>query len=176
MMETTLQVWKRWLIRNLRINGLIYLFKSFGRFKKFISFSATTATAAAARANNNSFGVNKMSNIMNDSRYEGCGEEGPLRSIFFAEFHPTAGPIIRCQVCEKYPLLLPKQKIHPPLKKAFKCDAFQLRFRLNIRRSKHIVVCCSRSEYIYVMIKYMLLLFLFVFWRKLSHSFPSSRL
>jgi len=30
--------------------------------------------------------------------YEGCGEEGPIRSIFFAEFHPKQGPIIRCQV------------------------------------------------------------------------------
>ncbi len=31
------------------------------------------------------------------TRYEGCGLEGPLRGIFFAEFHPTAGPMIRCQ-------------------------------------------------------------------------------
>jgi len=30
-------------------------------------------------------------------REEGCGEEGPLRAIFFAEFHPTLGPRIRCQ-------------------------------------------------------------------------------
>ena len=28
---------------------------------------------------------------------EGCGKIGPIRSIFLAEFHPTAGPIIRCQ-------------------------------------------------------------------------------
>ena len=32
-----------------------------------------------------------------DKRFEGCGLLGPLRSIFFAEFHPTAGPMIRCQ-------------------------------------------------------------------------------
>jgi hypothetical protein len=30
-------------------------------------------------------------------REEGCGEEGPLRAIFFAEFHPVQGPRIRCQ-------------------------------------------------------------------------------
>lgn len=30
-------------------------------------------------------------------RYEGCGKEGPLRSIIFAEFHHTAGPMVRCQ-------------------------------------------------------------------------------
>ena len=34
-------------------------------------------------------------------REEGCGEEGPLRSIFFAEFHPTLGPIVRCQAPRK---------------------------------------------------------------------------
>ena len=28
---------------------------------------------------------------------EGCGKIGPIRSIFFAEFHPVAGPMIRCQ-------------------------------------------------------------------------------
>ena len=28
---------------------------------------------------------------------EGCGQEGPLRAIFFAEFHPERGPRIRCQ-------------------------------------------------------------------------------
>jgi hypothetical protein len=33
----------------------------------------------------------------NDSRYEGCGEEGPLRNIFLAEFHHITGPMIRCQ-------------------------------------------------------------------------------
>ena len=27
----------------------------------------------------------------------GCGEEGPIRSIFFAEFHPTLGPRMRYQ-------------------------------------------------------------------------------
>ncbi len=31
------------------------------------------------------------------TKYEGCGLEGPLRSIFYAEFHPEAGPVIRCQ-------------------------------------------------------------------------------
>ena len=30
--------------------------------------------------------------------YEGCDEEGPIRSIALAEFHPVQGPIIRCQV------------------------------------------------------------------------------
>ena len=29
--------------------------------------------------------------------YEGCGKLGPIRSIFFAEFHPITGPMIRCQ-------------------------------------------------------------------------------
>jgi hypothetical protein len=38
-----------------------------------------------------------MSAANNQNRYEGCGKVGPLRSIFFAEFHPTAGPMIRCQ-------------------------------------------------------------------------------
>lgn len=28
------------------------------------------------------------------------GKEGPIRCIFFCEFHPTAGPIISCQVCD----------------------------------------------------------------------------
>ena len=32
-----------------------------------------------------------------ETKFEGCGILGPLRSIFFAEFHPTAGPKIRCQ-------------------------------------------------------------------------------
>jgi len=32
--------------------------------------------------------------------YEGCGEEGPIRSIFFAEFHPVKGPTVRCSVPE----------------------------------------------------------------------------
>uniref|UniRef100_A0A0A9Y5U1 Nitrogen permease regulator 2-like protein n=1 Tax=Lygus hesperus TaxID=30085 RepID=A0A0A9Y5U1_LYGHE len=30
--------------------------------------------------------------------FEGCGKEGPIRCIFFCEFHPTAGPKISCQV------------------------------------------------------------------------------
>ena len=34
-------------------------------------------------------------------RFEGCGEKGLLRSIFFAEFHPVAGPMIRCQAPSK---------------------------------------------------------------------------
>ena len=56
---------------------------------------------------------NKMSNAnanatVSESRYEGCGEEGPLRSIFFAEFHPTAGPIIRCQAPAGGPDLIGK--------------------------------------------------------------------
>ena len=60
----------------------------------------------------NSF-FNKMSNAnanatVSESRYEGCGEEGPLRSIFFAEFHPTAGPIIRCQAPAGGPDLIGK--------------------------------------------------------------------
>ena len=29
--------------------------------------------------------------------FVGCGEEGPIRSIFFAEFHPTLGPRMRYQ-------------------------------------------------------------------------------
>ncbi|XP_046985009.1 GATOR complex protein NPRL2 isoform X1 [Schistocerca americana] len=38
-----------------------------------------------------------------DERYfEGCGREGPVRCIFFSEFHPTAGPKITCQVPEDY--------------------------------------------------------------------------
>jgi hypothetical protein len=49
----------------------------------------TTATAASRLL----ISLFEMSTTINDSRYEGCGEEGPLRSIFFAEFHPTAGPI-----------------------------------------------------------------------------------
>ena len=35
--------------------------------------------------------------------FEGCGEEGPIRGIFFSEFHPKQGPIIRCQVPENDP-------------------------------------------------------------------------
>lgn len=34
-----------------------------------------------------------------DDRYEGCGEEGPIRCIFLCEFHHVAGPKITCQVC-----------------------------------------------------------------------------
>lgn len=30
--------------------------------------------------------------------YEGCGHEGPVRCIFFCEFHPVVGPKITCQV------------------------------------------------------------------------------
>ncbi|CAH1994985.1 unnamed protein product [Acanthoscelides obtectus] len=36
------------------------------------------------------------------SRAEYSGKEGPIRCIFFCEFHPTAGPIISCQVPENY--------------------------------------------------------------------------
>lgn len=39
-----------------------------------------------------------MENLEFDNRFEGCGQEGPIRCIFFCEFHPTAGPIITCQV------------------------------------------------------------------------------
>ncbi|CAH0563581.1 unnamed protein product [Brassicogethes aeneus] len=35
-------------------------------------------------------------------RFEGSGKEGPIRCIFFCEFHHTAGPIISCQVPENY--------------------------------------------------------------------------
>lgn len=28
---------------------------------------------------------------------EGCGQDGPLRSIFLAEFHHVQGPVIRCE-------------------------------------------------------------------------------
>lgn len=38
---------------------------------------------------------------MNNDLYEGCGRAGPIRSIFFAEFHPIAGPMIRCQAPAK---------------------------------------------------------------------------
>lgn len=30
--------------------------------------------------------------------YEGCGREGPIRSIFLSEFHPVHGSRISCQV------------------------------------------------------------------------------
>jgi len=43
---------------------------------------------------NNKFKKPAMANMM---LYEGCGEEGPIRSIFFAEFHPTLGPRMRYQ-------------------------------------------------------------------------------
>ena len=66
--------------------------------------STTTATAASRLL----ISLFEMSTTINDSRYEGCGEEGPLRSIFFAEFHPTAGPIIRCQAPAKGPDLISK--------------------------------------------------------------------
>lgn len=33
------------------------------------------------------------------SYFEGCGRDGPIKCIFLAEFHPTAGPKITCQVC-----------------------------------------------------------------------------
>ncbi|XP_059489456.1 GATOR complex protein NPRL2 [Neocloeon triangulifer] len=36
------------------------------------------------------------------SFFEGCGREGPIRCIFFSEFHPTAGPKISCQVPEDF--------------------------------------------------------------------------
>jgi len=36
-----------------------------------------------------------------DHYYEGCGEEGPIRSIFFAEFHPVKGPTVRCHAPAK---------------------------------------------------------------------------
>ncbi|XP_060522940.1 GATOR complex protein NPRL2 isoform X2 [Cylas formicarius] len=35
-------------------------------------------------------------------RYEGKGKEGPIRAIFFCEFHHTMGPIISCQVPENF--------------------------------------------------------------------------
>jgi len=43
---------------------------------------------------NSKFKKPSMANMM---LYEGCGEEGPIRSIFFAEFHPTLGPRMRYQ-------------------------------------------------------------------------------
>ncbi|XP_072382097.1 GATOR1 complex protein NPRL2 [Diabrotica undecimpunctata] len=36
------------------------------------------------------------------NRIEFPRKEGPIRCIFFCEFHPTAGPIISCQVPENY--------------------------------------------------------------------------
>lgn len=36
------------------------------------------------------------------SKFEGCGEEGPIRCIFFCEFHDTAGPIISCAEPDNY--------------------------------------------------------------------------
>ncbi|KAL3272445.1 hypothetical protein HHI36_013925 [Cryptolaemus montrouzieri] len=35
-------------------------------------------------------------------KFDGFGEEGPVRCIFFCEFHPTAGPIISCAEPENY--------------------------------------------------------------------------
>lgn len=37
-----------------------------------------------------------------DDRYEGCGQEGPIRCIFLCEFHPVAGPKITCQVNKSF--------------------------------------------------------------------------
>lgn len=39
----------------------------------------------------------KLKIIDDEGNFEGCGKLGPIRSIFFAEFHHTAGPMIRCQ-------------------------------------------------------------------------------
>lgn len=36
------------------------------------------------------------------NNFENATKEGPIRCIFFCEFHPTAGPIISCQVPENY--------------------------------------------------------------------------
>ncbi|XP_014254393.1 GATOR complex protein NPRL2 [Cimex lectularius] len=38
----------------------------------------------------------------NNRFFEGCGKEGPIRCIFYCEFHPTAGPKITCQVPEDF--------------------------------------------------------------------------
>ncbi|XP_040563946.1 GATOR1 complex protein NPRL2 [Lepeophtheirus salmonis] len=38
-----------------------------------------------------------MDSPISSSLYEGCGEEGPIRAIFLAEFHHLLGPRIRCQ-------------------------------------------------------------------------------
>lgn len=32
--------------------------------------------------------------------FENRGKDGSIRCIFFCDFHPTAGPIISCQVCQ----------------------------------------------------------------------------
>lgn len=32
------------------------------------------------------------------TKADDTGQEGPIRCIFFSEFHPTAGPKITCQV------------------------------------------------------------------------------
>eukprot|EP00096_Caligus_rogercresseyi_P016711 TRINITY_DN954_c0_g1_i4.p1 TRINITY_DN954_c0_g1~~TRINITY_DN954_c0_g1_i4.p1 ORF type:complete len:423 (-),score=139.56 TRINITY_DN954_c0_g1_i4:105-1373(-) len=45
-----------------------------------------------------------------ESLYEGCGEEGPIRAIFLAEFHHLEGPRIRCQASvEEKDFLLSKE-------------------------------------------------------------------
>ncbi|CAB0036860.1 unnamed protein product [Trichogramma brassicae] len=36
------------------------------------------------------------------TKVEDTGQEGPIRCIFFSEFHPTAGPKITCQVPDNY--------------------------------------------------------------------------
>lgn len=41
-----------------------------------------------------------LSNVK--SFFEYGSKEGPIRCIFFCEFHPTAGPIISCQVSYGY--------------------------------------------------------------------------
>lgn len=40
-----------------------------------------------------------------DDLYEGCGRIGQIRSIFFAEFHPITGPMIRVQAPESRELI-----------------------------------------------------------------------
>ncbi|CAH1154224.1 unnamed protein product [Phaedon cochleariae] len=43
-----------------------------------------------------------MENSKSNTVVPNNGKEGPIRCIFFCEFHPTAGPIISCQVPANY--------------------------------------------------------------------------
>ena len=43
---------------------------------------------------------------------EGCGEEGPLRAIFYAEFDTVQGPRIRCQAPkDQQPTVISKETL-----------------------------------------------------------------
>eukprot|EP00095_Tigriopus_kingsejongensis_P003425 maker-scaffold1323_size47899-snap-gene-0.12 protein:Tk03425 transcript:maker-scaffold1323_size47899-snap-gene-0.12-mRNA-1 annotation:"hypothetical protein AaeL_AAEL003870" len=42
-------------------------------------------------------GPRQTSRVEPQDHQEGCGQDGPLRSIFLAEFHHVQGPVIRCE-------------------------------------------------------------------------------